>query len=70
MKAAVSFDFSDADRRLVARFLGQDALATHVQCIAWARAQLRGSLNVMAEGKPRPPSPFPQNRVICEGDRS
>lgn len=54
MKAAIPYDFSDDDRRAIARFLGQDENATHIQCVAWAREQLRTTLVVMAAAKPRP----------------
>lgn len=47
MKASVPFDFDERDRRAIARFLGYDGLASHVQCVAWAREQMRVSLLVM-----------------------
>lgn len=54
MKASIPFEFTAADRLAVARFLGYDGLASHVQCVAWARHQVRGSLTIMAAAPPRP----------------
>lgn len=52
MKASIPYEFSDQDRRAIARFLGQDEKATHIQCVAWAREQLRVTLGLMADAKP------------------
>lgn len=68
MKVAVPFDFTDQDRQLVARFLGYERPATHIECAAWARGQLRGSLAVMATASSRPLPTVPPNRVIREGE--
>ncbi len=59
MKVAVSFDFTDADRRAITRFLGYDGLASRVQSRAWARLQLRVALTVMAQAPPRPAGGLP-----------
>jgi hypothetical protein len=66
MKVSVPFEFTDTDRQLVARFLGYERPATHIECAAWARGQLRGSLAVMAVAPKL--RPFPPNRVIREGE--
>lgn len=58
MKVSVPFEFTDGDRQLVARFLGYERPATHIECAAWARGQLRGSLAVMAAA-PKQPRTFP-----------
>lgn len=58
MKAAVLYDFSEADRRNIARFLGFHGLASHIQCTAWAREQLRATLAVLAQVQPRPADPL------------
>jgi len=61
MKVSVLLDFTDAHRALVARFLGRAGLATHLECKAWAKHQVIGSLAVMAQAPPlpRPPTPLP-----------
>jgi hypothetical protein len=66
MKAAIAFEFSERDRQAVARFLGRDGLASHIECVAWAREQLRGSLTLMARVAERPP--LPATRTRREGD--
>lgn len=53
MKVSTTVDFTEADRRNVARFHGNDGLASHIQCVAWSAQQIRGSLNVMAQAGPR-----------------
>lgn len=63
MKVAVPFEFTDEDRQLVARFLGYERPATHIECAAWARGQLRGALAVMATAKPRSGALPPVNEV-------
>jgi len=68
MKVAVPFEFTDQDRQLVARFLGYERPATHIECAAWARGQLRGSLAVMAVAALKPLPVVPANRVIREGE--
>lgn len=40
MKVNTTTQFTDEHRRLVARFLGQDGLASHIQCSAWAKQQI------------------------------
>lgn len=47
MKASIPFEFDEKDRRAIARFLGHDGLASHVECVAWGREQMRVSLLVM-----------------------
>jgi hypothetical protein len=68
MKVAGPCEFTDQDRQLVARFLGYERPATHIECMAWARGQLRGSLAVMATAPKRPWPAVPPNRVIREGE--
>jgi len=48
MKVTATVTFSDEQRRLVARFLGQDGMATRHYCIAWAKSQVACSLAVLA----------------------
>jgi len=55
MRASIPFEFTDHDRTLIARFLGNHGMASHVQCVGWACNQMRVSLSVMAQGKPLPP---------------
>ncbi len=69
MKVAVPFEFTDEDRQLVARFLGYERPATHIECAAWARGQLRGSLAVMSTAAARPLPTVHENRVVREGAR-
>ena len=61
MKVASTVEFTDADRRNVARFHGNDGLASHIQCVAFAAHQIRTALNVLAHAKPRPASAEPPN---------
>ncbi len=70
MKVAVPFEFTDEDRHLVARFLGYERPATHIECAAWARGQLRGSLAVMAQARPRPAGALPALNQVEGGPRS
>jgi len=48
MKVQATVEFSDEARRLVARFLGQDGLASHTYCVAWAKSSVASSLAVLA----------------------
>lgn len=54
MKASVPFEFTDADRTLIGRFLGKTGMASHIECVAWSRHQLRASLTVMAQAPALP----------------
>lgn len=69
MKVSVTVDFTDIDRRAVARFHGYDGLAAHIQCVAWARAQVRLTLDVMATAKPRPTGALPAINQVEGGPR-
>ncbi len=56
MRAAIPYVFTDQDRALIGRFLGQHEKASHIQCVAWAREQLRVTLGVMASANPPKPA--------------
>jgi len=51
VKVSATVEFSDEQRRLVARFIGQDGLASHIYCEAWVKCQVMSSLAVLAEAE-------------------
>lgn len=59
MKVTIPFEFTDADRRSIARFLGHDLPARHIECVAWARHQVRSTLELMAQVTPSPTGVLP-----------
>lgn len=69
MKVSITVDFTEADRRNVARFHGNDGLASHIQCVAWSAQRVRASLNVLAQAKPRPAGNLPAINQVEGGQR-
>lgn len=51
MKVETTVEFTDEQRRLIARFIGQDGLAPHIYCAAWVKCQVMSSLAVLAEAE-------------------
>lgn len=51
MKVSATVEFTDVDRGLIARFLGKDGLASHIECVAWVRQQALTSVRVLAEAE-------------------
>lgn len=51
MKVSATVTFTDEHRRLVARFLGRDGLASHIDCVAWVKCQAMASLATLAEAE-------------------
>lgn len=49
MKVKPTLYFDDSHRRLIARFLGKDGLASLVECEAWARQQVAIGLSRLDE---------------------
>ncbi len=64
IRVPATVEFTDADRALVARFLGRDGLASSIECTAWAKHAVRSQLTVMASAPPRPLAPG--NRIVTE----
>lgn len=51
MKVSATVDFTNDERGLIARFLGKDGLASHIECMAWMKQQTQVSLRVLAEAE-------------------